>query len=62
MQNRASGTSTQFLAVKLKAAHGSLPGTSGGLVVVLKSERRIEVHRGFDLATLERLVSSLERM
>ena len=63
MQNPGHGTSTQLLAVELKTAHGSLAGNSGGLVVALKSGRRkIEVHRGFDVSTLERLVSILERV
>jgi hypothetical protein len=49
-----------LLAVELKTTHGRLPATNGGLVVALKSGRKIEVHRGFDLATLERLVNILE--
>jgi hypothetical protein len=32
------------------------------LVVVLSSGRRIEVQRDFDVQTLERLVSALERV
>ena len=62
MQNQGNGTSTRFVAVELKTAHGSLSGNSGGLVVALKSGRKIEVHRGFDVPTLERLVSILERV
>jgi hypothetical protein len=61
MQNQGNGTSTRFVAVELKTAHGSLSGNSGGLVVALKSGRKIEVHRGFDVPTLERLVGVLER-
>ncbi len=34
---------------------------SCGLVVVLPGGRRIEVHRGFDTSTFERLVGILER-
>jgi hypothetical protein len=32
------------------------------LAVVLSGGRKIEVHHGFDPSTLERLISSLERM
>jgi len=60
--NPGHGTSTQLLSVELKTAHGSLAGNSGGLVVALKSGRKIEVHRGFDVSTLQRLVSILERV
>jgi transposase-like protein len=62
MQNQGNGTSTQLLAVELETAHGSLSSNSGGLVVALESGRKIEVHRGFDVPTLERLVSILERV
>jgi hypothetical protein len=34
---------------------------AGGLTVVLEKGRRIEVERGFDAGTLERLVHLLER-
>ena len=34
----------------------------GGLVVELRSRRRIEVCRGFDAGTLERLLSILDRV
>jgi len=51
-----------LLAVELETAHGSLSSNSGGLVVALESGRKIEVHRGFDVPTLERLVSILERV
>src|SRR5215469_7950448 len=59
MQSQGNGTSTQLLAVELKTAHGS---NSGGLVLALQNGRKIEVHRGFDVPTLERLVSTLERV
>ena len=36
-------------------------GRASGLSVVLRAGRRIEVERGFDAATLERLVPLLER-
>lgn len=62
MQDQGNGTSPQLLAVELKTAPGSLSASSGGFVVALKSGRKIEVHRGFDGPTLERLVSILERV
>lgn len=34
----------------------------GGLLVVVSGSRRIEIHRGFDEDTLERLVHVLEKM
>lgn len=61
MQNQGNGASAQLLAVELKTGH-EMPASSGGFAVVLKGGRKIEVHRGFDVATLERLVSILERM
>src|SRR5664279_40818 len=36
-------------------------GHDGVLIVVSRSERRIEVRRGFDAETLERLLTVLER-
>ena len=37
-------------------------GDAGGVLVVeLRSGRRIEVHRGFDTATLERLLTVVDR-
>jgi hypothetical protein len=36
-------------------------GRAGVLVVELRSGRRIEVRRGFDAGTLERLLSVLDR-
>jgi hypothetical protein len=62
MQNQGNGTSTQLLAVEVKTGPESLSGHSGGLVVALKSGRKIEVHRAFDVSTLERLVNILERV
>src|SRR5271157_958946 len=40
----------------------SVAGRDGALVVELRSGRRIEVCRGFDAGTLERLVAVLERV
>ena len=37
-------------------------GRDGGLVVESRNGRRIEVHRGFDGGTLERLLSVLDRV
>jgi hypothetical protein len=39
----------------------SVAGRDGALVVELRSGRRIEVCRGFDAATLERLLTVLDR-
>ncbi len=40
----------------------SVAGREGALVVELRSGRRIEVCRGFDAGTLERLLTVLERV
>ena len=40
---------------------GSETGRDGVLVVELRSGRRIEVRRGFDVGTLERLLTVLDR-
>jgi hypothetical protein len=50
-----------LLAVEIRTAGGSSASTSSGLVVALTSRRRIEVNRGFDAATLERLLTVLEK-
>ena len=52
-----------LVAVELSGA-SPLPGqdTSSALAVVLSGKRRIEVGRGFDAATLARLVTVLERL
>src|SRR5664279_782201 len=52
-----------LVAVELSGA-SPLPGqdTSSVLAVVLNSKRRIEVGKGFDAATLARLVNVLERL
>ena len=47
----------RWLAVELSGAH---PADASGLAVVLAGGRRIEVGRGFDARTLERLLSLLE--
>ena len=51
----------RLLAVEVRAASGSSADNSGGLVVALTSGRRIEVNRGFDAGTLERLLTVLEK-
>lgn len=48
----------RWLAVELAEP----PTARSGLLVVLGAGRRIEVGRGFDRATLEQLVSALERL
>ena len=50
-----------MLAVEIKTASGGSASTSSGLVVGLTSGRRIEVNRGFDAATLERLLTVLDK-
>jgi hypothetical protein len=61
-QSQESGAGNRLLAVEVRAASGSTSGNGGGLVVALTSGRRIEVSRGFDAATLERLLMVLERV
>jgi transposase-like protein len=53
-QNGAAGA--RLVAVELAGTT-----TSGGLAVVLRRGRRVEVSEGFDAATLERLLDVLER-
>jgi hypothetical protein len=50
-----------LLAVEIRAASGNSASRSSGLVVGLTSGRRIEVNRGFDGATLERLLTVLDK-
>ena len=50
-----------MLAVEIRAESGRPASTSSGLVVGLTSGRRIEVNRGFDEATLERLLTVLDK-
>jgi transposase-like protein len=61
-QDPGSGASSRFLAVEVRSGSGSSLQNSGGLVVALKSGRRIEVNRGFDAATLERLLTVLDKV
>ena len=60
-QSQGSGAGNRLLAVEVRAARGSTSGNSGGLVVAFTSGRRIEVSRGFDAATLERLLTVLDK-
>jgi hypothetical protein len=46
----------------MRTASGSSASNSSGLVVGLMSGRRIEVNRGFDGATLERLLTLLDKV
>lgn len=55
-KNGNDGTS-RWVAVEVEARGGG----SGELAVALNGGRRIEVRRGFDAATLRRLVAELER-
>ena len=51
-----------MLAVEVRSASwSSANSSSSGLVVGLSSGRRIEVNQGFDGATLERLLTVLDK-
>jgi transposase-like protein len=60
-QDQGSRAGNRLLAVEVRAASGSSAAHHGGLVVALTSGRRIEVNRGFDAATLERLLTVLDK-
>ena len=51
-----------MLAVEVRAGSENSAGNSGGLVLALRSGRRIEVNWGFDAATLERLLMVLDKV
>src|SRR5271166_6450945 len=53
-------TLNRYLRKRREAGSASAGG--GALAVVLNSKRRIEVGKGFDAATLARLVNVLERL
>jgi hypothetical protein len=55
-QNAGTAQTPRFVQVKVTPA-----STGGGLMVLLPGERRIEVNRGFDAATLRQLLSVLEQ-
>jgi hypothetical protein len=59
-QDQASRAGNRLLAVEIRTASGR-SASSSGLVVGLTSGRRIEVNRGFDGATLERLLTVLDK-
>jgi transposase-like protein len=59
-QAEAAGHGTQLLAVEVAGA-SRRAGRGKDLAVVLANGLRIEVPHGFDVATLQRLVSALER-
>jgi transposase-like protein len=61
VQDQGSRAGNRLLAVEVRAASGSSADNRGGLVVALTSGRRIEVNRGFDAATLERLLRVLDK-
>lgn len=62
-QDQGSRAGNRLLAVEIRAASGSSAGQyGGGLVVGLTNGRRIEVNRGFDAATLERLLTVLDKV
>jgi hypothetical protein len=60
-QDQGSRASNRLLAVEIRTASRRSASTSSGLVVGLTSGRRIEVTRGFDAATLERLLTVLDK-
>jgi hypothetical protein len=60
-QDQGSRAGNRLLAVEIGIASGSSASTSSGLVVGLSSGRRVEVNRGFDAATLERLLTVLDK-
>ena len=59
-QDQGSRAGNRLLAVEIRTASGR-PASSSGLVVGLTSGRRIEVNRDFDAATLERLLTVLDK-
>jgi hypothetical protein len=61
-QDQGSRAGNRLLAVEIRTARGSsASSSSSGLVVGLSSGRRIEVNQGFDGATLERLLTVLDK-
>jgi len=61
-RDNAAKPGSRLVRVELAGGKRNLPSNSGGLAVVLASGCKIEVARGFDAATLEQLVSVLERL
>ena len=60
-QAQGSRAGNRLLAVEIGTASGNSASSSSGLVVGLTSGRRIEVNRDFDAATLERLLTVLDK-
>jgi hypothetical protein len=60
-QDQGSRAGNRLLAVEIRKASRSSASTSSGLVVALTSGRRIEVNRDFEAATLERLLTVLDK-
>jgi hypothetical protein len=61
-QDQGSRVGNRLLAVEIRTASGRPASSSSGLVVGLTSGRRVEVNRGFDAATLERLLTVLDKV
>ena len=62
-QGEATAGPGRWVAVELAGSHqAGASKAASGLAVVLASGRRIEVGRGFDAKTLERLLGLLERV
>src|SRR5260370_34428441 len=61
-QDQGSRAGNRLLAVEIRAESGRPASTSSGLVVGLTSGRRIEVNRGVDGATLDRLLTVLDKV
>ena len=61
VRDQGRQTGNRLLAVEIRAGSRSSVSHSSGLVVALTSGRRIEVNRGFDEATLERLLTMLDK-
>src|SRR5580704_5935760 len=61
-RDQGSRAGNRLLAVEIRAESGRPASTSSGLVVGLTSGRRIEVNRGFDGATLECLLTVLDKV
>jgi len=60
-QDQGSRAGNRLVAVEVRTASVSSASSSSGLVLGLTSGRRIEVNRGFDAATLERLLTVLDK-
>jgi transposase-like protein len=61
-QDQGSRAGNRLLAVEIRTARGSSVSNGSGLVVAVRSGRKIEVNRGFDEATLERLLAVLDKV